>query len=88
MEEMLEKCKDELNYYKTVYNYDLQNAMDNGNLSYYNQLQQGEFMNRREVREQLYIMQEMNMAAKKYEDAAYAQKVEKDFNDYRMSFLV
>jgi hypothetical protein len=87
MEEMLEKCKDELNYYKTVYNYDLQNAMDNGNLSYYNQLQQGEFMNRREVREQLYIMQEMNMAAKKYEDAAFAQKVEKDFNDYRMSFV-
>lgn len=35
----------------------------------------------------MFIMQELSMAAKKYEDADFASKVEKTFMDYRMSFV-
>ena len=87
LNEMLDKAKDELNYYKTVYTYALAQARDNGDMGYYNQLQQGAFLERREVREEMFIMQELSMAAKKYEDADFASKVEKTFMDYRMSFV-
>ena len=84
---MLDKAKDELNYYKTVYTYSLNQARDAGDNGYFSQLQQGAFMERREVREQLYIMQEMTLAAKKYDDADFSSKVEKTFQEYRMSFV-
>jgi tetratricopeptide (TPR) repeat protein len=87
LQEMFDKAKDELNYYVTVYKYALNNAREAGDMSYYASLQQGAFMERREVREQLYIMQEMNLNAKKYDDADFATKVEKEFNDYRMKFV-
>lgn len=85
--EMFNKTKDELNYYKTVYNYSLNMAREAGDIAYLTQLQQGAFMERREVREQLYIMQELTLAAKKYEDATFSAKIDKDFQDYRMSFV-
>lgn len=85
--EMLDKAKDELNYYKTVYAYSIKQASDAGDMAYLGQLQQGAFMERREVREQLYIMQELTLAAKKYEDADFSAKVDKTFQDYRMSFV-
>ncbi len=87
LQEMFDKAKNELNYYVTVYQYALNSAREAGDMSYYASLQQGAFMERREVREQLYIMQEMNMDAKKYDDADFAAKVEKEFNDYRMKFV-
>jgi hypothetical protein len=85
--EMLDKANDELRYYKAVYQQDLSEARDGGDMAYYAQLQQGQFMERREVREQLYILQELAMATKKYEDADFTAKVEKTFNDWRMSFV-
>jgi hypothetical protein len=84
--EMENKALDELNYYKVVYDYTLKEARDNDQ-AYYNQLQQGQFMERHEVREQLFIMQELNLTAKKYEDAEFAAKIEKDFKDYQMKFV-
>ncbi len=85
--EMLDKSKDELNYYKTVYNFALAQAREAGDMNYYNQLQQGSFMERREVREEMFIMQELAQSAKKYDDADFASKVEKTFMDSRMSFV-
>ncbi|MES2622423.1 MAG: DUF2723 domain-containing protein [Bacteroidota bacterium] len=85
--EMLDQAKDELNYYKTVYKYSLNQARDAGDMAYLSELQQGAFMERREVREQMYIMQELSMAAKKSDDADFAEKVEKTFMDYRMAFV-
>ncbi len=87
LQEMFDKAKDELDYYKTVYAYALSKARESGDMAYYADLQQGKFMERREVREQLYIMQEMNMDAKKYDTPEYAAKIEKEFNDYRMAFV-
>ena len=87
LNEMFDKAKDELNYYKTVYTYNVEQAKEAGDAQYLAQLQQGGFMERREVREQLYVMQEMNNDAKKYEDKEFADKIEKEFNTYRMSFV-
>ena len=85
--EMMDKAKDELNYYKIVYKYTMDQARESGDMNYVAQLQQGAFVERREVREQLYIMQEMDMTAKKFDDPAFAEKVDKDFKDYQMSFV-
>lgn len=87
LQEMFDKAKDELNYYKTVYAWALKNARENGDMQYLAQLQQGAFVERREVREQLYIMQEMNQNAKQFDTPEFAQKIEKEFNEYRMSFV-
>ncbi len=85
--EMMDKAKDELNYYKIVYAFVMDQAKDDGDISYLTQLQQGAFMERHEVREQLFIMQELDLAVKKYDDPDFAQKIDKDFNDYRMAFV-
>jgi hypothetical protein len=85
--DMMNKAKDELNYYKTVYEYVLTDARESGDIAYLNQLEQGAFMERHELRENLFIMQELTMTAKKYDDPAFADKVEKDFTDYRMAFV-
>ena len=85
--EMMDKAKDELNYYKIVYDYTLKDARENNDNDYYTQLQQGAFMQRHEVREQLFIMQELNLTAKKYEDPDFAAKLEKDFKDSQMKFV-
>ena len=87
LEEMFNKAKDELNYYKAVYKYALDNARSSGDYAYLAQLQGGAFRDRREIREQLYIMQEMLMASKQYESADYAAKIEKEFMDYSMAFV-
>ncbi len=84
--EMFGKAKDELNYYKTVYKYTLEQAKES-DPAYYQQLQQGEFMERHEVREELYIMQELNLTAKKYDTGEVATKVEKEFGEYRDAFI-
>lgn len=85
--EMLDKCKDELKYYQTVYKHVLNQAREAGDMNYFTQLQQGQFTERREVREQLYILQELTSTAKKFEDADFAAKVDKEFSDARMSFV-
>ncbi len=85
--EMMAKAKDELDYYKIVYEYVMTQAREEGDMAYLGQLQQGYFTERHEVREQLYTMQELNLAAKKYDDAEFAAKIDKDFNDYRMAFV-
>ena len=84
---MLDQAKDELNYYKSVYKYSLEQARESGDASYYAELQQGAFVERREVREQMYIMQELAQTSKKNDDSTFAEKVEKTFMDYRMSFV-
>lgn len=85
--DMMDKAKDELNYYKLVYGDVMDEARESGDISYLTQLQQGAFMERHEVREQLFIMQELDMAAKKYDDADFSSKIDKDFNEYRMAFV-
>jgi len=87
MVDMMARAKDELNYYKTVYDYTVRDARDGGDMSYVSQLEQGAFLERHEVREQLFIMQELNLTAKKYEPGAYADSIEKDFRDYQMKFV-
>ena len=87
LEDMMAKAKDELNYYKVVYEYELNQARDEGNTAYLTQLQQGGFTERHELREWLYILQEMDMAAKKYDDATFAETIDKDFQQCRMSFV-
>jgi hypothetical protein len=85
--EMLDKCTNELEYYKTVYRSALADAQEAGDMGYYTQLQQGAFTERREVREQLFIMQELTLAAKKFDDPDYAAGIDKTFQDYRMGFV-
>jgi len=85
--EMFDKAKDELNYYKTVYNFSVNQARENGDIAYLTQLQQGAFMERHEVREELYIMQELTLTAKKYNLGDVATKVAKEFEEYRMAFV-
>ena len=85
--EMFDKAKDELNYYKTVYTYSLNQARTNGDNAYYAQLQQGAFMERHEVREELFIMQELNLTAKKYDLGEVATKINKEFDEYRAAFV-
>lgn len=87
LQEMFDKCMDEVNYYKGVYKYTLENARDAGDLQYLQQLQQGEFMQRREIREQLFILQELKTDAQRYDDAEFAKTIDKGFNDARMAFL-
>ncbi len=85
--EMMDKAKDELKFYKSAYDYTLAQARAGNDMQYLAELQQGSFMERRELREQLYIMQEMNNNAKKYEDPEFAKQIEKEFNDSRMAFV-
>ena len=44
-------------------------------------------MERHEVREELYIMQELTLTAKKYNLGDVATKVAKEFDEYRMAFV-
>ena len=85
--EMFDKAKDELNYYKTVYKYTIDQARANGDMAYAAQLAQGEFMERREVRDELFIMQELNLTAKKYDLGEVGTKIAKEFEEYRMAFV-
>ncbi|HWB62127.1 MAG TPA: hypothetical protein VG603_01360, partial [Chitinophagales bacterium] len=86
LQEMFDKAANELDYYKVVYNYTLDQARGN-DMDYYNQLTQGAFMERREVREQLFIMQELDQTVKKYDAPDFSAKIDKGFNDYRMAFV-
>jgi hypothetical protein len=87
MEELLEQSRDFLRYYQTVYRYLLEQARSSGDLPYLQQLQQGSFTENRNVREPLYIFQEMMRTAKQYEEADYSSKLEKEFEQIRMSFV-
>ncbi len=86
LEEMVRKSKNELNYFKSVYRYQLDQARDRGDFAYLERLQQGGFTENRALREQLYILQEMGRVATLYESMDYATKVAKEFEDYRNAF--
>ena len=86
LEEMVKKSKNELNYFKSVYRYQLDQARDRGDFAYLERLQQGGFTENRALREQLYILQEMGRVATLYESMDYATKVAKEFEDYRNAF--
>jgi len=87
MEELLAQSRDFLRYYQTVYRYLLQQARNSGDSQYLHNLQQGSFTENRNVREPLYIFQEMMRTAKQYEDAEYSSKLEKEFEQLRMGFV-
>lgn len=87
MEELLEQSRDFLRYYQTVYRYLLQQARNSGDSQYLQNLQQGSFTENRNVREPLYIFQEMMRTAKQYEDNDYSSKLEKEFEQLRMGFV-
>ncbi|MCS6819150.1 MAG: DUF2723 domain-containing protein [Chitinophagales bacterium] len=87
LEGLLAQSRDHLNYYKRVYKFLLEQARTSGDLYYLQQLQQGAFTENRFVREHLYVFQEMNRLARQYEDAEYASKLEKEFEQYRQSFV-
>ena len=87
MEALLQQSREFLNYYKTVYRHVLAEARKSGDPQYLQQLQQGSFTENRNVREPLYMFQEMIRTAKQYEDAEYAAKLEKEFDEHRMGFV-
>lgn len=87
MEELLAQSRAFLIYYQGVYRYLLAEARNNGDTQYLQQLQQGSFTDNRNVREPLYIFQEMTRVAKQYEAEDYASKLEKEFDDLRMGFV-
>ncbi|MBL7778484.1 MAG: DUF2723 domain-containing protein [Chitinophagales bacterium] len=57
--EMWDETTDYLKYSQTVYAWALDQATKSGDLNYLERLKQGSFTERREVREKLYIMQEL-----------------------------
>jgi hypothetical protein len=87
MEELLQQSREFLNYYKTVYRHVLAQARNSGDAQYLQQLQQGSFTENRNVREPLYMFQEMIRTAKQFEDAEYSAKLEKEFDEHRMGFV-
>ncbi len=87
MEELLTQSREFLKYYQGVYRYLLQQARNSGDNQYLQQLQQGSFTDNRNVREPLYIFQEMMRTAKQYEDAEFSSKLEKEFEQLRMGFV-
>ncbi len=87
MEELLQQSREFLNYYKTVYRHVLAQARNSGDARYLQQLQQGSFTENRNVREPLYMFQEMIRTAKQFEDAEYSAKLEKEFDEHRMGFV-
>ncbi len=79
-------AKDELRYYHHVFT-TLEDRARYGDKAYYDQLQQGQFIQNRSVQEYLYIMQELTQAAKKYDKPEVADKMEKEFRDIQFSFV-
>jgi tetratricopeptide (TPR) repeat protein len=86
LDEMMRKAENELDYWKGAYEYALNEARDDGDATYYAQLQQGAFMEKREVREELYIMQELLQTVKRF-DPDHSKQVEDAFDKYRKSFI-
>jgi hypothetical protein len=84
--DMFNSAQAELKYYNGVFDYLLEQAKDNGDYTYLSQLQQGQFMQRNEVRSQLYMMQEMVNTFKK-NDPEIAEKYAKDFEAARNYFV-
>lgn len=80
-------AKDEIRYYHYVFVTLEQRAQSNGDKAYYDQLQQGQFIQNRSVQEYLYIMQELAQTARKYEKPEVADAMEKEFRDLQFSFV-
>ncbi len=82
---MLAKSKDELGYWENAYKIELKRAQDRGDRGYVSQLQQGAFTQNRPIQEQLYVLQQLSFAAKKY-DPEYATKIEEAFKNAQRAF--
>lgn len=88
LNELMAGARNELTYYKDVYEYLLNQAKESGDKNYQTQLEQGGMIEQhREVAEQLSIMRDLAQMAQKYDDPAFAQSVAKDFQDYQMAFV-
>jgi len=86
--EVLGDAKNELEYYKVVYEYLLDQAKSSGDKNYQSQLEQGGMIEQHpEVGEHLSVMRDLAQMAQKYDDPAFAQSVAKDFQDYQMAFI-
>ncbi|MFN8299540.1 MAG: DUF2723 domain-containing protein [Chitinophagales bacterium] len=73
LEEMWAAAKDDLNYYRKVYEYTLNEATKAGDAAYTKSLREGSFGERREVRENTTVMIQLVLAAAKYENPDYYQ---------------
>jgi hypothetical protein len=80
-------AKDEIRYYQYVFRTLMQRAKDGGDMGYYQQLQQGQFIQNRSIQEYLYIMQELTQTAKKYGKPEDATAMEKEFRELQFSFV-
>jgi hypothetical protein len=87
LEGLVAQSKDNLRYFRIVYNYQLQQAISSGDMEYANQLRAGAFTENRTVREPLYILQEMARVAAKYESPEYAKKISDEFDIYKTAFV-
>jgi hypothetical protein len=87
LEGLVAQSKDNLRYFRIVYNYLLKQAIDNGDMEYAAQLKAGAFTENRTVREPLYILQEMSRVAAKYESPEFAKKISDDFDTYKVAFM-
>ena len=85
--ELMDGAKNELNYYKDVYEYLLNQAKESGDKTYQAQLEQGGMIERREVRDQFGLMQELSQITQKYDEPAFAQKLAQDFQNYQSAFI-
>ncbi|MFN8278441.1 MAG: hypothetical protein U0T84_13235, partial [Chitinophagales bacterium] len=86
-DELLAHAKDELRYYQSAFGEILERARDHGDRAELQQLQQGGFMQRRAIQEQLYMLQELMQSAKKYDSPERAAAMEKEFQAAQASFI-
>ncbi len=85
--ELMAGARNELDYYKDVYEYMLNQAKESGDKNYQAQLEQGGMIERREVRDQLGLMQELSQITQKYDEPTFAQKIAQDFQTYQGAFI-
>jgi tetratricopeptide (TPR) repeat protein len=86
--ELMGDARNELDYYKDVYAYLLNQAKESGDKNYQAQLEQGGMIEQHtEVNEQFRTMQQLAQMSQKYDEPAFAQKIAKDFQDYQMAFV-
>lgn len=85
-DDMFKQAQGELNYYKGVYDQLINEAKDDGNYAYLDQLLKGAFREKQEVYQQLAIMQRVVLAIQKY-DQEMMPKYAKEFEANSSYFI-
>lgn len=86
--ELWATAKAEIKYYQYAYGVVVQRAKDSGNKLESDELAQGKFLQTsRELQQNLYMLQELAQAARKYEKPEVAAPMEKEVTDLQYSFM-